>query len=91
MCTSDGEQLAHKLLAYLVEHEEAQDTFEGIVEWWLLEQRIKQQTAEVRNVLSDLMAKGLVVERKGRDGRSRYSINRRRVDEIRKLLERGGA
>lgn len=91
MCTFDSEQIAHELLAYLVEHEEAQDTFEGIVEWWLLEQRIKRQTATVRKALSELMAKGLVVERKGRDGRSRYGINYRRVKEIRKLLKQGAA
>ena len=88
MCTTDKSQIARQVLSYLTEHVGAQDTFEGIVEWWLLEQRIKQRAAEVREVLDDLAGRKLIVERTGRDERTRYRINPRKVKAIRALLEK---
>ncbi|HEV3469720.1 MAG TPA: hypothetical protein VG148_10395 [Pyrinomonadaceae bacterium] len=86
MCAISEEQSAREILSYLAEHEEAQDTVEGIVEWWLLEQRIKQQTVGVKRALAALVGTGLVLERKGRDARLHYRINRHRMQEIRALL-----
>jgi len=80
-------RVAHEILAYLVEHPDAQDTLEGIVQWWLLEQRIKRQTAKVKEALAELVAKGLVLERKGKNARIYYRINRRKYGEIRALLK----
>lgn len=91
MCATKGEQPALGILAYLAENEDAQDTVEGIVEWWLLEQRIKQQTAAVKRALSDLVANGLVIESRGRDARAHYRINRRKLKEIRALLKQASA
>jgi len=81
--------MAHEILAYLFENPDAQDTLEGIMEWWLLEQKIKRQTAKVKEALAELVAKGLVVERQGKDARTHYRINRRKLREIRALLEQG--
>ena len=80
-------QIAYEILAYLVDHPEAQDTLEGIVEWWLLEQQITRQTAKVRKALAELVTKGLILERKGKDSRTHYCINRRKYKEIRALLK----
>lgn len=89
-CTDESSigksQIAYKILAYLAEHPEAQDTLEGIVEWWLLEQQIKHQTAKVKKVLTELVAEGLILERKG-DLRTYYRINRRKYKKIRALLK----
>jgi hypothetical protein len=84
--TTARSPIFYEILAYLVEHPEAQDTMEGIVEWWLLEQRIKRQTSRVKATLTELIALGLVLERKGRDRRVHYRINRRKAAEIRRLL-----
>lgn len=81
-------QVAYKILAYLTEHPKAQDTLEGIVEWWLLEQKIKRRIAEVKKALAELVTKGLVVERKGKDSRSYYRINRLKYREISDYLKR---
>jgi predicted transcriptional regulator len=81
--------IAYEILAYLVERPAAQDAFEGIVEWWFLEQEIQRRTAEVKDALSSLIDKGLVIERKGRDGRLRYHINKRKTQEIHSLLSKG--
>lgn len=76
-----------EILAYLNEHPDAQDTVEGIVEWWLLERDIKRQTLEVREALRRLVGEGFIVERAGRDGRSHYRINSARRGEIEVLLK----
>jgi hypothetical protein len=68
-------------------HPKAQDTLEGIVEWWLLEQEIRRSTALVNAALSELISQGLVLEHRGKDGRIHYRINRRKVARIRALLK----
>jgi hypothetical protein len=80
--------MTRQVLGHLTEHPGAQDTLEGIVEWWLLEQRIIQQTAEVQEVLADLTAQKLLVETRAADGRVHYRANRRKAKAIRELLLR---
>jgi len=60
----------------------------GIVEWWLIEQKIKQQTLMVKQVLSELVKKKYLLESKGMDARVRYRINHRKEGEIRQFLAR---
>lgn len=67
---------AREILAYLSSHPNAQDTIEGIMHWWLLEQDIKRSMAHVQAALSELVARRLVVEHRGADGKVRYSVNR---------------
>ena len=55
-------RIASDILDYLNKHPHAQDTLEGIVEWWLLEQRIIYETGKVRCALKQLMETGYVVE-----------------------------
>lgn len=86
MCTSDKLKITHDVLAYLAEHQQAQDTLEGIVEWWLIEQKIKQQTVMVKQVLNELVKKKYLLETKGMDARVRYRINHRKEREIRQFL-----
>jgi hypothetical protein len=83
-----GSGLFKEILSYLVAHPEARDTIEGIAQWWLLEQNIKEQLTRIKAVLDDLVEKGLLVEKKGADLRSNYQINSARVDEIKRLLNR---
>ena len=83
---TSGQPIANEILAYLVKHPEAQDTLEGITEWWLLEQRIRHAVAEVEGVLHDLVTKDLLVTRQCTDGRTYYGLNRAREREIRRYL-----
>jgi len=76
----------YEILAYFVDHPQAQDTVEGIVEWWLLEQRIKQATTQVKAVLAQLEGEDLVSTREGAAGRVYYRVNRQKMREIRRLL-----
>lgn len=87
-CTTEKSEVVHDLLSYLIDNPDAQDTLEGIVEWWFLERKIESRTAKVREALTELVASGLILEREGSDSRARYSINTKKQEEIRKLLER---
>jgi hypothetical protein len=88
MCITDTAQTAQQILNYLVDHEDAQDTLEGIGEWWLWEQKIRTRMAEVKQALDYLITEGLILERKGKDARVRYCMNHRKRKEILKLINR---
>jgi hypothetical protein len=83
---TSGQPIANEILAYLVKHPEAQDTLEGITEWWLLEQRIRYAVAEVDGTLNNLLAEGLLMTRQCADGRTYYGLNRAKEREIRRYL-----
>jgi plasmid stabilization system protein ParE len=76
-----------QILAYLHANPDAQDTLEGIVEWWLLDQNIRRQTERVKQALADLTERGLIVARMGTDSRVHYGIDHSRRDEIESLLK----
>jgi len=82
MPITDKSKIRNIILAYLVEHPNAQDTLEGIVEWWLLERQIKFQTARVKEALSDLVDKELLLERKGANSHIHYQLNPIKYNEI---------
>jgi hypothetical protein len=83
---SSGRPITDQILAYLVKHPEAQDTLEGITEWWLLEQQIRYAVAEVDGALHNLVAADLLVTRQCADGRTYYGLNRTKEREIRHHL-----
>ncbi|HRI13123.1 MAG TPA: hypothetical protein PLX89_08960 [Verrucomicrobiota bacterium] len=71
-----------QIAAYLVRHPDAQDTIEGIAEWWLLEQRIHVALGEIRSALTELAARGFLSVARGRDGRIRFSLNSSKEQEV---------
>lgn len=83
---TSGQPIANEILAYLIKHPEAQDTLEGITEWWLLEQRIRSAVAEVDGALRNLVAADLLATRRCADGRTYYALNRTKEREIRRHL-----
>ena len=86
MPTQEFSPTSFDLLAYLVEHPSAQDTLEGIVEWWALEQALQRWTTQVQKSLVELVAQGFILERQSADGRTHYRVNPDRLEEIRALL-----
>jgi hypothetical protein len=75
-------QIAHEILGYLLKHPGARDTFEGILEWWLLEEKIERRRAEVRAALAELLGNGYLLECDGKDARTHYRINEQKYKEI---------
>ena len=90
MCELGKAQTLKEILAYMAENPDAQDTLEGIAEWWLLERRIVQRVGQVKDALDELVSDDLLIERRGEDARSRYSVNRRRLGDIASIIA-GGA
>ena len=84
-------ELVCQILSYLSGKTKAQDTLEGIVEWWLLEQEIRRSQSQVRQALEELIESGLVQQERGADGRARFRLNPARQLEIESRLRQGGA
>ena len=84
-------EVSYYILAYLYENPEAGDTFDGIVEWWLLRQRIKFETRNVSAAVTKLVSDGLIVEHEGSDSRIFYRVNRTKEQDVKSLLMREGS
>jgi len=80
--------VAEEILGYLAAHPDAQDTLDGIVEWWLLEQKIAVEAARVKDALAGLVAERLIIESRAGGSRSLYKLNRRRLKTVLKLLDK---
>ena len=70
------EAIEIKILAYLKRNPRAQDTMEGIVQWWLLEQEIRFELSRVQEAVRRLVRHRLVLEQRQMDGRILYQLNR---------------
>jgi hypothetical protein len=66
------------ILDYLTLNPEAQDTLRGIVEWWVLKQRIVQSKSDVEAAVASLVAKGKLSEHVGIDGQKSYRLSAKR-------------
>jgi Fe2+ or Zn2+ uptake regulation protein len=69
------EQISHLILGYLGKHPEAQDTLEGIADWWLTFERIEQSTLAVVDALDVLVQQGIVTRKVTEDGTVFYKLN----------------
>jgi len=79
-------ETAREILAYLAEHPKASDTLEGIVEWWVLEQKIRYEMEMVRKAVGELVQQGFLLEEKTIDSRTRYRANQKKYHEIGMIL-----
>lgn len=84
--SSESSRISYEILAYLAEHPDSSDTVEGIVQWWLLERKIECQTTNVKKALTELVAKGLILEQRRENARTRYRLNQHKHGEIQALL-----
>lgn len=79
------DQLSQRILSYLADNPEANDTVEGIAEWWLLEREIRDQTARVERALAELAAAGWLIASRSAGSSTRYRLNPARATEIAEL------
>jgi hypothetical protein len=64
--------LARQILRYLREHPQAEDTFEGIMVWWISERAIKLWLPEARKSIATLVSQGYLAKSSGADGQIFY-------------------
>ena len=81
------DEISRRILSYLADNPEANDTPEGIAQWWLLESEIREQTATVTRTLAELTAEGWLVAAHTAGSPARYRLNPARMAEIRSLLK----
>ena len=81
--------IEHDILSYLLQHPRANDTVEGIVEWWLLKQEVERRTAMVKEALRDLVQKEFVIETSKKDGRLHYRLNPAKRKEAQRTVASG--
>ena len=79
-------ELARDILAYLIEHPNAQDTLDGIAHWWIPEERIKSQIANTKRAIAELVAQKFIFELQGKDSKTHYRLNQCKIKEIKDFL-----
>ena len=82
----EARETSHKILAYLMDNPDAKDTLKGIIDWWMLQQDIKRNVAQIRKTVDDLIHKGFLLEHKAIDRTKYYQVNRERLPEISALI-----
>ena len=95
MRANDESRFAQEIMTYLAEHPEAQDTLDGIVQWWLMDAKMRYQEKNVKSALIDLVKQGYIQERKPErrakhnpaKSRTIYCLNKRK-EGVQELVKR---
>lgn len=72
---SGSQEVEHAVLAYLHRHPDAADTLEGIVSWWLPQQRYETERERIERVLGGLVEQGALRCSRLPDGAVLYALN----------------
>lgn len=81
-------ELTADILRYLLEHPNAADEAEGILAWWYSEERMLVGLVIVRRILQNLAAKQMVIPHHLPGGRVVYSLNKERIEDIARFIEK---
>lgn len=81
-------QVEEDIVNYLLDHPEAKDTLEGIVRWWVMEQRIRREMLQVQQAIGELVQRGWLLERESADAKVHYRLNPAKTEEIATALGR---
>jgi hypothetical protein len=73
---NEKELLSQRILSYLEKHPEAGDTLEGIVTWWLEQERIDRVVDDVADALRNLEKKGTVLAHRTQTGTTIYKFKK---------------
>ncbi len=68
-------QVANEILTYLAENPRAEDSLDGIIQWWLTDHKILYQTNLVKEVVNDLVNRGILIARENRGPLVHYRLN----------------
>jgi len=66
------EIIANKIQRYLDGKNNAADTLEGLVQWWLIRQSLEEETQKVKQAVEYLVTEGKLIVRKLPDGTDLY-------------------
>lgn len=66
-------EIENAVLSFLDRHPQAADTLEGIVEWWLPQQRYVTAQSRIEAVLQRMVSRGVLRMRRLPDGSAAYA------------------
>ena len=87
MSESERAHIVRAILEYLVRNPCAQDTLEGINQWWLPQELIRTDRATLGEAITELVKRKLILQSKRRDSQIHYRINVRKSQEIKAILK----
>lgn len=90
VCLPDKSQIAREILTYLAKHPDAQDTLDGIMRGWLLDQGGKYKPSIVREVVKDLVLEGTILESKTPGSDTTYRFNAAKRNRMKESLKKMG-
>ena len=70
--------MAREILAYLNEHPDAQDTLDGIAQWWSSRSAIRYDRAALEQALGELTRQGMIMEINVQGSAPMYRLRRRK-------------
>jgi hypothetical protein len=77
---------ASEILDYLARQPEAEDTIEGIIQWWVLDSCIRNWAPKIEKTVANLVEQGFLEKKPSRDGRIFYHISPRYLSAVQKRL-----
>jgi hypothetical protein len=75
-----------KILSYLLDHPDAKDTIQGILQWWLPHGGMVWRQEEIQEALDVLVARGWLTQRHTPSCQMLYGMNTDKLEEIRGFL-----
>jgi hypothetical protein len=75
-----------EILRYLIDHPDAKDTIQGILQWWLPGGLVIWEEEDVREALELLVAKGWLTQRQTTPSQKIYGVNTEKLEEIKAFL-----
>lgn len=87
MSLCNQEKVSQEILRYLLRHPDAQDTFEGIFEWWLFEEKLVRKYSEVQGALTKLVSDGFVLEKRLQNSNVLYCLDKSKKNLIEEIIE----
>jgi hypothetical protein len=88
VCLPDKSHIAREILTYLANHPDAQDTLDGIMQWWLLDQGNRYKPIMIQEVVKDLVLEGTIIETIIPDSPAVYRLNVAKRDRMKELLKK---
>jgi hypothetical protein len=86
VASNEDSDVEREILSYLIEHPDAQDSIEGITQWWILERRIQAMLTSVQRIVDELAARQWLIQTKSHDEISMYRVNKEKLHEIQSYL-----
>ncbi|UXI66456.1 hypothetical protein [Tahibacter amnicola] len=71
---STRSEVADAIVSYVVSHPQAADTLDGIVDWWLPQQRYETERGRIKRTLDRLVSCGVLSCRTLADGATLYAL-----------------